>query len=128
MVRLFVVSSLLFAAACNFPGAYLPDGGRTRQECSNGASVIAIKAQDLTGQPIGDAQVVAKNTTNGMEQVATTGGDGRTNQITDALGNGQVELTAKAGALSTRQPYIVQVLCGDCDCTVMPSSATLTLQ
>ena len=42
--------------------------------------------------------------------------------------NGQIELTATAGALATRRPFVIQVLCGECDCTAMPSTATLTLE
>jgi hypothetical protein len=118
---------LLLAAACS-PGAYLPDGGRPRQVCQNTFTPIAVRTVDLMGVPVPDAQVVARNTSNGKEQTAVTNGNGDTTGITDELGNGQVELTATAGALRTRQPVIVQLLCGECDCTAMPSSATLTLQ
>ena len=59
---------------------------------------------------------------------ARTGGNGFAPPFSDDLGNGQIEITATAGSLATRQPFIIQLLCGECDCTAMPSSATLTLE
>lgn len=118
---------LLLAAACSGP-AYLPDGGRPRQTCRDVPTALSVKAQDIMGQPISGAEVTAKNTTNGKIQTGTTGSDGRTSQLNDDLGNGQIEITAVAGALSTKQPFIVQLLCGECDCTAMPANTTLTLE
>src|SRR4051794_17528772 len=118
--------AVMLMVACSSPG-YLPDGGRPRQECHNGATVIPVKTQDALGQPIEGAQVTAKNTTNGMSQIGLTNGSGFTNQITDELGNGQVEISATNATLNTKQPYIVQVVCGECDCTAMPGTVTLTL-
>src|SRR3954467_14212640 len=96
--------------ACSGP-AYLPDGGKPRQICNSVPTAIPVKVQDAMGQPIAGADVTVRNASNGKVQTSTTGGDGRT-QFTDDIGNGQVEITATAGALNTKQPYIVQLLCG----------------
>jgi hypothetical protein len=112
---------------CLSPG-YLPDGGRIRQQCSNGPTIIPVTVQDLMGQPVAGAQITAKNTTNGKVLSTSTNGGGVTNQVTDDLGDGQLEISATAGSLATKQPFIVQVACGECDCTAMPSTVTLTLQ
>ena len=114
-------------AACS-PPAYLPDGGRPRQTCVNSASLIAVRAQDASGLPVADATVTAKNTSTGKTVTGFTAGDGWTNAVTDDIGDGMIDITAVAGTLKTRRPFTVQVLCGECDCTVMPSTATLTLE
>lgn len=119
---------LLFAAAACSPAAYLPDGGRPRQVCQNTFSSIGVKAQDLMGVAIPNAEVIARNASTGVQQTGTTGGDGRTAAITDELGNGQIQITATAGSLKTRQPFIIELTCGECDCTAQPGNATLTLQ
>ena len=118
---------VLVLAACSGPSV-LPDGGRQRQTCMTTGTTISVLAQDLMGQPLPGATVSAKNTNNGKTASGNTGGDGRTNAVTDDLGDGHIEITAVSGALSTRQPFIVQLTCGECDCTAMPSNATLTLR
>lgn len=125
MKRLLPFAVLL--AACTGP-TYLPDGGRVRQVCQNTPLPIAVIAQDIMGVAISGADVTARNPTSGITQTGTTGGDGRTTQITEDLGNGQVEITALAGSLATKRPFIVQLTCGECDCTAVPSSALLTLE
>jgi hypothetical protein len=126
MMRLLSVALLL--AACGGSGNLLPDGGRQRVVCQNNPTSIAVKAQDIMGVPISDADVIAKNGSSGKIQTSRTGGNGFAAGITDDLGNGQIEISATAGSLATRQPFIIQLLCGDCDCTAMPASATLTLE
>jgi hypothetical protein len=117
---------LTLLCACGLP-AYLPDGGRPRQVCTNTVTVIPVHAVDAQGMPVPDAAVVAHNTSNGKIVNATTNGGGDTTQLTEDIGTGQIEITATAGALKTAHPFIVQINCGDCDCTAVPSSAQLTM-
>lgn len=126
-----LAASVLFTAGlltgCTGP-TYLPDGGRVRQTCQNVKTNIAVKVQDLKGEAIADATVTAKNQASGEEVVSVTGGDGRTNALTDDLGNGQIFITATAGALKTRQAFVIQITCGECDCSATPANAVLTLE
>src|SRR4051794_8048897 len=107
-------AALLFAVALSACGkeAYLADGGRPRQICDSTFTVVPVKVQDSMGQPIPDAQVIATNSATGKMLTATTGGDGRTTGITEELGNGQIQISASAGALSTHQSFVVQLVCG----------------
>jgi len=105
----------------------LPDGGRDRVNCSGGPSSIPVTAQDAMGMPLAGATVAALNTSNGQMQTSTTGGDGRTLGITDALGRARSSSRHLPRPQTTR-PFMVQIVCGECDCTVIPSNATLTLQ
>jgi hypothetical protein len=122
-----VLGFVSLLAACS-PPAYLPDGGRPRQTCQNNASIIGVKAQDLMGVPVAGATVTGRNTGTGKTQMGITDGSGMTNQITDDIGDGMIEITAVSGGYRTKQPFTVQVACGECDCTVMPGNATLTLE
>jgi hypothetical protein len=108
--------------------AYLPDGGRNQLGCSNSLTVIPVHTQDVNGMPVGGATVTARNTSTGAVQTGTTNGDGNTAAITDEIGRGQIEITAQSGALSTQSSFIVQIACGNCDCTAIPGAATVVLQ
>lgn len=105
----------------------LPDGGRARLICQGSTTVISVKTVDLAGQPVPAAQVVATNQGNGKVVTGETNGAGISTALTDEIGSGQIEIKATAGALKS-QSFVVQVTCGECDCTVMPGSATLILQ
>jgi hypothetical protein len=115
---------LLFA--CGTP-AYLPDGGRPRQVCESTLTVIPVHAVDAMGAPLGNATITATNQSTGAVQTGTTNGNGDTAAITDELGRGQIEITAEAGALKTKQGFLVEIACDSCDCTAMPGFATVTL-
>ena len=125
MTRLLPV--VLFLAACSGPGGLLPDGGRPRIVCQNNFTRFQVRAQDAMGVPISGANVTARNASSGLSEMSQTGGDGTT-FFSDDLGNGMIEVSAASGALATKQPFVVQILCGECDCTIMPSSVTLTLE
>lgn len=126
MMRL--ISVALLVVACG--GSQLPTGasGRPRQVCQNNPTSIAVKVQDQLGAPVGDAEVIATNTASGMVVTTRTGGNGFAPGITDEIGNGWVDITATAGQIKSKRPFTVQVLCGECDCTVMPNNVTLTLE
>ena len=126
MTRFLLLPLLLLA--CGSKDAYLPDGGRIRETCFNTGTTIPVTAVDAMGNPVGGANVTARNTTNGKVVTTTTGGNGATNGVTDDLGNGQLEITATNGTISTKQPFIVNVTCGECDCTATPGYATLKLE
>ncbi len=113
--------------ACGRP-ATLPDGGRPRQVCENTFTVIPVKTIDLNGMPVSDATVLATNQSNGNTLRGTTNGSCDTAAFTEEIGNGQLEITATAGTLKTMMGFIVEVVCGECDCTAMPATATVILQ
>lgn len=119
---------LAFVFSACTAASLLPDGGRPRQTCNNSPTTIGVIVQDAAGMPVSGANVTAKNTANGKTQTGTTGGDGHAGGFDDSIGDGMVEFTATNGTISTRQPFVVSVVCGECDCTAMPSAATLTLQ
>lgn len=114
-------------SACTAP-SLLPDGGRPRQNCHNSPNPIGVIVQDAAGMPVAGADVTAKNTTNGQTRTGRSGSTGHAPGFDDTIGDGQIHFTATNGTLSTQQPFVVQVVCGECDCTSMPSAATLTLQ
>ena len=114
-------------AACSAPNL-LPDGGRPRQTCNDSPTSIGVVVQDAMGNPISGAAVTAKNTSTGMTRTGTSGSSGHASGFDDTLGDGQIEFTATYDTLRTAQPFIIRVVCGECDCTAMPSTATLTLQ
>ncbi|MBL8957581.1 MAG: carboxypeptidase regulatory-like domain-containing protein [Myxococcaceae bacterium] len=133
MMRLVPVVAMLAvlvgAAGCGGSPVYeIGPSGRPRQVCQGAPTPITVQAVDDTGAAIGGAEVLVRNTSSGQELKAVTGGNGFAGGITDDIGNGHVDFTATAGALSTKRPFTVQVLCGECDCTVMPSSVKLTLE
>lgn len=119
---------LAFVVAACTAADLLPDGGRPRQTCNNSPTSIGVIVNDAMGMPVSGATVTARNTTNGKMQTGTTGSNGHATGFDDSIGDGQVEFTATNGTQSSRQPFIVRVVCGECDCTAMPSAATLTLQ
>jgi hypothetical protein len=114
-------------AACT-AADLLPDGGRPRQNCNDTPTAIGVVVNDAMGMPVSGATVTARNTANGMTQTSTTGGNGHASGFDDSIGDGQIEFTATNGTISSRQPFVVRVVCGECDCTAMPAAATLTLQ
>jgi len=129
MMRFLPVAMLGVVVACG--GAQLPTGasGRPRQVCQDAPTSIAVKVQDQLGAPVGDAEVIATNTGSGKAYTTRTGGNGFAAGITDVeLGNGMIDLTASAGQIKTKRPFTVQILCGECDCTIMPNNVTLTLE
>ncbi len=127
--QLPVVAALALSLAACGSTSLLPDGGRVRSAgCSSTRNAIGVYAYDEQNQPVSGADVTATNRTNGKVQTGRTGGDGRTTQITDDIGDGQIAFTATNGFVSTKQPFIVNVTCGECDCTATPSTATLLLQ
>ena len=126
MMRFLPVAMLVVACG----GAQLPTGpsGRSRQVCQNTLTAVPVKVVDQLGAPVGDAEVIATNTASGKVVTTRTGGNGIAGDLTDEIGNGYVDITASAGQIKTKRPYTVQVLCGECDCTVMPNNVTLTLE
>jgi hypothetical protein len=126
-MRLTALGTVFVLAGCGTP-TYLPDGGRTQYGCTHSLTVIPVHAQDINGMPVGGATVTARNASTGAMQTGTTNGDGNTAAITDEIGRGQIEITATSGALATQKAFIVQIACGNCDCTAIPGAASVVLQ
>ncbi len=125
--------ALIFAAivsifsACSGTSAYTADGGHTRQGCSNGTVVMPVKVVDVNSNPVSGATVTATNRATGKSVTGTTSSSGFTTAVTEALGAGDVDVTAKEGT-RTSNVFGSYWTCGDCDCIVDPPSATLTVQ
>ncbi len=123
-----LLSVVVLVAACGGPALPVGESGRPRQVCQSNPTSVAVRVQDQLGAPIGDAEVIATNTSSGKVVTTRSGGNGFANGISDDLGNGSIDITASAGQIKTKRPFTVQVLCGECDCTVMPNNVTLTLE
>lgn len=127
MIRaLLVAVPLAVLLACGGSG-----GGTTEDPDRLGCSPdqetwLPVQVIDVNGDPVGGAEITAKNITTGKIVIATTNADGRTTALGQSLGSGTIQVSATFGSKSSgvRQATFV---CGECTCTFDPTSITLQL-
>lgn len=119
------VLSLVGLAACSVAPTYLPDGGRARVNCTSSPKTVAVKVTRFN-LPSDGVLLTATNVGDGRHDTSTTDANG-VGLVSDILGPGQVRVTGALNDLTTTTGDLF-FTCGECDCTVTPSSLNLTLQ
>ena len=117
--------SLLGFAACSVTPTYLPDGGRSRVNCASSPKSVPVKVTRLNLDSEG-VVLTATNLSDGRHDSYTTNASGVA-LVSDILGPGQVRVSGGLNDLTTNTGDLF-FTCGECDCTVTPSSLNLTLQ
>ena len=127
-LRSFVFASAfaLLLTACGPDVVYRPDGGGVVRCEPETEIYLAVAVTDADGEPVEDANVVAKNLSTGMTVTGTTNGDGVTTAVGTSLGSGSIEVFAR---LNTRESERKQVefVCGECSCDIQPDAVTLQI-
>ena len=128
MIRALVfIATVSIFTACSAVSPYSPDGSRIQHGCANGNVVLPVKVVDVNNKPVFGATVTATNRASHKIQTGTTDGSGVTTAVTEAIGAGDVDITASEGA-RTSTVVSALVTCGQCDCLIDPAAATLTVQ
>lgn len=119
------VLSLVGFAACSTSPTYLPDGGRSRVNCTSSPKTVPVKVSRFN-LPSEGVLLTATNLGDGRHDTYTTDAHGVA-LVSDILGPGQVRVGGGLNDLTTTTGDLF-FTCGECDCTVTPSSLDLTLQ
>jgi hypothetical protein len=130
-----LVALALFS--CGQATTLLPDGGRTRQVCTEEAVPVVVRVLQRNGEPAEGATVTATNLGSGKQLTATTRSDGVTTAITlsppdddghshEDIGPGSVLIRATQGTRVSGGQQVNGV-CGECHCSLEPNVITLTL-
>ena len=116
---LLLLALPLLATSCG------DDADGRRLHCTGAETFLAVRVVDAGGAPVEDATVTATRTTGGAAQSETTDGEGVA-RFDESSGPGTLRLSARSGSKVSSAGEATWV-CGECDCTVTPSSLTLTL-
>ena len=130
MIRVLLASILaLSLTAC---GGEEPDSNidthQPRLGCTDGEQekFLVVKVVDAAGEPVADATVTARNMGTGKTITATTSSNGVSTAVGSSIGSGTVQVSAKSGTTPTDLKQ-AEFVCGECGCTIHPSSLTLTV-
>lgn len=111
---------------CGQPTTVLPDGGRTRVNCTEDFDFVPVIVRNTAGEPVAEAVVTARHIGSGSTQEGVTNDQGLTTVVNEDLTSGSIQVTARAGTKQS-PPGQIELVCGDCSCTATPDELTLTI-